>query len=267
MNMPRKQNFRSVNGARIVVAAVGLVVASSAFAGPVPYYYTDWISAAPSLGTAHGVITLPDSSTVSVDFSAVNADGTHGSFAGAYLNNNWAGWGAYSSDYLSSEVSNIPSPADMLQLVGGQNQTYKVHLGAPIKDPLMDIVSLGAAGTNTRYVFDSPFTILSQGTDYWGGCGTCLTQSGNDLIGNEGSGAIKFNGTYSDFSWTVPVGENWHGFTFGIRTTEALEPNPPTGVPEPSPALLFGLGLIGIGLMMKMKRRFDRHENRDGDLL
>ncbi|MBN8714519.1 MAG: PEP-CTERM sorting domain-containing protein [Xanthomonadales bacterium] len=251
-----KTDFRVLSGARIALATLGLGVASSAFA--VPYYYTDWLSANPSAGTAHGVITLPDASTVSVDFTAVYADGSPGSFVGAYTAGNWAGWAAYPSAYTSTEVDNLPLP-DMLQLAGGQNQIYKVHLGAPIKDPLMDIVSLGSPAITTQYSFDVPFTILSQGTDYWGGCNTCLQQSGNNLIGSEGSGAIKFVGTYSDFSWTVPVPEYWHGFTFGIRTTEALEPG--NDVPEPSPAPLFGLGLGGIGLIL-LKRRLDRRAMR-----
>lgn len=249
-----KTYSRALCAAGLVLAVVGLTVASSASA--VPYYYTDWLTASPSGGTAHGVITLPDSSTVSVDFAAINPDGSPGNFVGAYLAGDWTGWADYSSAYLSTEVDNLPLP-DMLQLEGGQNQIYKVHLGAPIKDPLMDIVSLGDSGSDTHYDFDAPFSILSQGPDGWGGCDTCLQQSGNSLIGNEGSGAIKFVGTYSDFSWTVPTGEYWHGFTFGIRTTEALEPNPPTDVPELSPMPLLGCGLVVIGLMMR-KRRLDR---------
>jgi hypothetical protein len=222
-------------------------------ASAVPYYYTDWLTANPGLGTAHGVITLPDSSTVTVDFSAVYADGSPGSFVGAYTAANWGGWSDYSADYLSSTVSTIPYP-DMIQLQGGQNQIYKVHLGASIKDPLMDIVSLGANGTNTHYNFNSPFTILSQGGDYWGGCSACLSQSGNDLIGNEGSGAIQFIGTYSDFSWEAPFGEYWHGFTFGIRTTLAIEPNPPsTSVPEPGTVALIGLGLAGLAAIRRKR--------------
>jgi len=248
--MKKKNDTAKANLARVVLAIACTAISSSAFA--VPYYYTDWTSANPGAGTAHGVITLPDSSTVTVDFSAVYGDGTAGSFVGAYTSADWAGWSNYSSDYLSAQVSTIPYP-DMLQLQGGQDQIYKVHLGAAIKDPLMAIVSLGANGTNTHYNFDSSFTILSQGYDYWGGCLTCLTQSGNDLIGNEGSGTIKFNGTFSDFSWTVPVGEYWHGFTFGIRTTEALEPTTP-GVPEPASLALVSVGLLGIGATLKRRR-------------
>lgn len=251
--------FHGVNSARTALAVLGLLMASSAFAVPTTYYYTNWVTADPSGGTAHGVITLPDSSTVLVDFAAVYADGSAGSFLGAYLNGNWP-WNAYPATYTGSEVSNLPSgdTSDMLQLVGGENQIYKVHLSAPIKDPLMDIVSLGAGGTPTQYDFDSPFTILSQGPAQYGGSDSSLQQSGNDLIGTEGNGAIKFVGTYSDFSWTVPTPEYWHGFTFGIRTTEALEPNPPTDVPEPSSAPLLGLGLAGIGFMLMMRRH--RHK-------
>jgi hypothetical protein len=41
----------------------------------------------------------------------------------------------------------------------------------------------------------------------------------------EGHGTIQFIGTFSTFSWTVPSPETWHGSTFGIRTTQALEPD------------------------------------------
>lgn len=51
----------------------------------------------------------------------------------------------------------------------------------------------------------------------------------------------------------MPTPENWHGFTFGIRTTEALEPNPdPNPVPEPSSIALTGLGLL---LLSRFVRR------------
>lgn len=48
----------------------------------------------------------------------------------------------------------------------------------------------------------------------------------NVLQGAEGHGTIQFLGTFSTFSWEVPITENWHGFTFGIRTTERNEPTP-----------------------------------------
>ena len=90
----------------------------------------------------------------------------------------------------------------------------------------MAIVSLGAAGSNTTYDFDSPFTIVSQGVGFFGGGPNALEQLPGDILrGNQGHGTIQFIGTFSTFSWVVPTPESWHGFTFGIRTTEALEPS------------------------------------------
>ena len=95
----------------------------------------------------------------------------------------------------------------------------------------MAIVSLGAPGTVITYDFDSPFTIVSQGPGYWGGTNTSLTPLAGDVLqGEEGHGTIRFIGTFASFSWTVPKPEGWHGFTFGIRTTERLEPTPDAGV-------------------------------------
>jgi hypothetical protein len=104
-----------------------------------------------------------------------------------------------------------------------------VTLSQPIKDPIMAIVSLGSAAIPITYNFNSPFTIVSQGAGFWGN-GPLTQLPGNILSGAEGHGTIQFIGTFSTFSWTVPTTETWHGFTFGIRTTTALEPNPTASI-------------------------------------
>jgi hypothetical protein len=145
---------------------------------------------------------------------------------------------------MSAQVDNAPPPCDILALEGGVNQTYLVTLSEPIKDPIMAILSLGQPGVFTTYDFDSPFDIVSQGTGYWGGTSSSLAELPGDILqGNEGHGTIQFIGTFDTFSWVVPTPEFWHGFTFGIRTTERIEPDPPATVPEPASFLLLAAGL------------------------
>ncbi len=222
-----------------------------AAAGAVPYHYVDWTSANVAGGTAAGTITLPDSSTVTVTFEAINPDNTPGSLYFAQTGggtNYWAANGG--APYISAEVDNAPPDSDIIALVGGVNQTYRVTLSEPIKDPIMAILSLGSGSIPTTYDFDSPFDIVSQGVGHWGGGPTALSEQAGDVLrGVEGHGTIQFIGTFSTFTWVVPTPETWHGFTFGIRTTEAIEPT----VPEPGMLAIFGLGLAAIGLARRRR--------------
>ncbi len=221
---------------------VALVFANSAFLfsnlalGDV-YQYVDWTAANPAGGTASGTITLPDFSTVDVSFEVINFDGSPGSYFFAQTVGGTDYWNP-SAPYISAEVENAPPTPDILALVGGTDQIYTVTLSEPIKDPIMAIVSLGQPGVQVDYDFDAPFTIVSQGVGYWGGGPAALSQQPGDVLrGFEGHGTIRFDGTFDSFSWTVPLGESWHGFTYGIRTTERIEPT----VPEPSTLLLLAL--------------------------
>jgi hypothetical protein len=237
----------------ITLSAV-LLSAGVSSVSAVPYYYTDWTSANVGAGTASGVITLPDASTVTVNFQAVYPNGSPGNLAFAQINGGTNYWNP-SAPYISAQVDNAPPGTDIIALSGGQNQIYKVTLSEAIKDPIMAIVSLGAPGTNTTYDFDSPFTIVSQGVGYWGGGPNALAQLPGDILqGNEGHGTIQFIGTFSTFSWTVPTPEYWHGFTFGIRTTERIEPTP--SVPDVANTLgLMALSIVGLAAL---RRRFAR---------
>lgn len=207
---------------------LALLIAPGTAAAAV-YSYVDWTAANVAQGTASGTITLPDDSKVEVAFAAINQNGSAGSLYGAQINGGANYWSP-NAPYLSAEVENAPPTPDILQLQGGQNQTYQVTLSEAIKDPIMAIVSLGQAGLRTTYDFDAPFAIVSQGAGYWGGSATALSALAGDILeGYEGHGTIRFVGSFSTFSWTVPTPEGWHGFTFGIRTTERLEPTPGAG--------------------------------------
>jgi hypothetical protein len=230
--------------ARLVLVVACLLLAPS-FTLAFVYRYVDWTTADAAAGTASGVITLPDSSTVTATFDVRNPDGSPGKFFFAITNGGGANYWVPSSPYISTQVENAPPDTDILGLVGGTNSIYRVTLSEPIKDPIMAIVSLGQPGFAVDYDFDRPFSIVSQGTGFWGGNATSLQKLPGDILrGNEGHGTIQFNGTFSVFQWTAPIGETWHGFTYGIRTTEAIEPT----VPEPGTLGLAAIALLGLGV-------------------
>jgi hypothetical protein len=232
---------------RSIVALALLLFVNSA-RGDI-YQYVDWTTANPAAGTASGTISLPDSSSVGVTFEVFNSDGSPGSYFFAQTDPATNYW-IPSAPYMSPSVENAPPTSDILALVGGTNQTYKVTLSEPIKDPIMAIVSLGQPGVIVDYDFDSPFTIVSQGNGYWGGNDTSLSQLPGDVLrGTEGHGTIRFDGTFSTFSWTAPFGETWHGFTYGIRTTEAIEPT----IPEPTTLVLVALSALGCVVIRSRK--------------
>ncbi len=217
---------RTVNGLIDIGAyenQLPAITLTSATGNGTTYYYVNWTSANPSGGTASGTITLPDGSTVNVTFTCLNSDGSAGNFMSAQINGQGYNYWTPTSTWTSATVQNAPPNPDIIQLVGGQNETYVVTLSQPIVDPIMAVLSLG--GSNTcDYDFNAPFTILSQGpSSTFGGGDTKLTQlPGNVLQGQEGDGTIQFLGTFATFSWTVPVPETWHGFTFGIQSTQLL---------------------------------------------
>ncbi|MBM4385894.1 MAG: PEP-CTERM sorting domain-containing protein [Deltaproteobacteria bacterium] len=228
------------------IALVGLLCASPAVAAT--YYYVDWTSSSPSAGTAAGTITLPDSSTVSVTFSVTEPNGAAGAYTFGQTNSGTNYW-VPAAPYLSTQVDNSPPDSDILALTGGTSTTtYTITLSEPIRDPIMAIVSLGQPSVLVTYDFDRPFTIVSQGVGFWGGGPSALTQLPGDVLqGQEGHGTIQFIGTFSTFSWTAPTAEFWHGFTFGIRTTERIEPTP-------EPGALALLAAAGAALALSRRR-------------
>ncbi|HEX4165361.1 MAG TPA: hypothetical protein VHZ55_07795 [Bryobacteraceae bacterium] len=55
-----------------------------------------------------------------------------------------------------------------------------------------------------------------------------MTVSGNTVLGAEGNGVLRFNGTFSQLTWTNPSFENYYAFTLGVAGQAG-----PAVIPEP----------------------------------
>jgi hypothetical protein len=119
-----------------------------------------------------------------------------------------------SGPYISNEIPNAPPGCDALLLdgTGTPNTIYTVTLSENIQDPIMAINSLGSQGDSAEYDFGAPFQLLvptdPSAVGAYDATYGALTVIGNNLIGLEGAGVIKFIGTYNEFQWSVPNGEN-----------------------------------------------------------
>lgn len=132
---------------------------------------------------------------------------------------------APSAPYLSAGVPNAPH-TDIVGVVDFA-ATHSITFGSAVTNPYMAIVGLGSSSVNTQWVFDSSFTILSQGVGFFGGPGTLTALPGNTLDGAEGSGVIQFIGTFTSISWTVVNGEQpWSDADNIVGITVGLVPAP-----------------------------------------
>jgi len=159
---------------------------------------------------------------------------------------------APAADFTAGGAINPPPNTGLIGLSQG-NSSYGANLlpygnevtfSKPVTNPIIDIVSLGWGGAQiVNYNFSATPVILSQGTDNWGGGPSDLWVISNTLYGNEGSGVVQFDGTYSSISWTADGGEYWNGITVGAAT------------PEPNSLLLLGTGLAAFAGMLRRKLR------------
>jgi hypothetical protein len=141
--------------------------------------------------------------------------------------------------YLQGEVTNAPPTPDILQMSTAVSRS--LTFSRPVTDLYFAYVSLNGNG----FVFSQDFTIVSQGTGFWGtGTATKSSPSAGQfaLTGTSGEphGLIKFTGTFSSLSWTSNSNENWYGFTVAAA------------VPEPSAASLI---IFSTGALLALRRR------------
>ena len=121
-----------------------------------------------------------------------------------------------------------------------------------VVNPLIAFISVGQPALPITYTFTSGgapvlFSVLADNTSeqaYWGR-GT-NTVSGNTIRGNEFSGVIQLQGTFTSVDLAFSPNEGWHGFTVGTGASV---------VPEPSTYVLLSTGLAALGVVARRRRR------------
>lgn len=224
-----------------LAAVVGLgLSATSGFASTLSW--VDWTAASATSATGH----LGD---VEVSFSGLPNPGVD-------LGGGENFWAFNSQIYTPTGAEEAPQDSDMIRLTGGTEAgTQTITFSRAVVDPVMAIFSLGRGDGNgaglSRYVFDTDFTILNQGSGKFGAGEDRLTQvSGNTLDGEEGYGLIQFSGSYTSISWDIPIAEFWGGIQVGFVNEQQVAP-----VPLPASALLLLGGIASFAAVGRRKRK------------
>ncbi len=204
----------------VLAFVITLTITTTAYASNI-YYYANWTAdtlSGAGNGSATGTIITPQG-TVNISYTGDVVSSTQINNIGTDY------YTAWQSVYTNSTVSNSPTNVDVISLSQAQAYTDTLTFSTPITNPIVDIVSLGPT---VSYIFSATPVLLSQGSASFGGCGTCLSITGNTLTGTEGDGVVEFVGTFSSISWTTSGGEYWNGFTIGVAGEATAAPEPAT---------------------------------------
>jgi hypothetical protein len=159
---------------------------------------------------------------------------------------NYPSWNP-ASTFSGGTVDNPPPQSGgIIELWGGfREEIQTITFSSPVTNPVMAIWSLGSdinqSPTTAEFDFDisEPFTIQSGGPsfEYPAGpiyYGDSIYRGLTNVYGQEGSGTIQFQGTFSSITFRTPDLEIWYGFTVGVP------------VPEPGILILLGISMASI---------------------
>lgn len=203
-------------------------------------HWTDWMTSdlETSTGTMGSVgVTFESDGLLFAQLGAGNLVGTGSPGGNPDPDVNYWTEGTPAPYTGNAVVDNAPTPHELLGF-SNPSETNVLTFDMPVLNPVMALVSMGAANNFVAYNFDTPFTLLSEGEGYWGD-GT-YDIFGNTLEGEELHGVIQFQGLITQIQWSSSF-EYWHGFTVGYSV-------PSPSVPEPATAGLLLTSLLALAL-------------------
>ena len=222
--------------------ASALIIAAAGAVGPASAGTIDWTLWTSS--TQGNALSSPGSATGTAGATGV-------SYAGELENlfYNYPSWQPSPPTFSGGTIANAPPSVNGIiqQFGGAYGLTDTITFSHPVTDPVMAIWSLGQGGIVASYQFtaDEPFTVESGGPSSEYGGSSIYACDTDAVCGQEGNGTIQFSGTYDSITWTNPTFENWYGFAVGV---------PQAAIPEPGTVAIFGVGLIGLGLLRRKRR-------------
>jgi hypothetical protein len=161
------------------------------------------------------------------------------------------------STFSGGDVGNNPPNTPSIKLQGGTPAgappiTETITFSSAVVDPVFAIWSLGRTSTPASFNFITKDDIILEGggpSAEFGG--SSISVSGSNVLGSEGNGVIRIDGSLTSISFTTPIFEDYYAFTVGYDQTLT----PPSEVPEPATLSLFGLGLAALPFV---RRSFSR---------
>ena len=229
--------MKSIRLCSVRLLTLAVAVAAAAFTLPLHASTIDWTHWTAAVSGNPGSASGSLGSGVTVTYAGEN----NGLLIG------YPSWNP-ASTFSGGTVGNAPPAANnAVALTGGSAYTETITFSSAVTDPVMAIWSLGQPGVAALFDFTSsePFSIQAGGPSAEYG-GTSITQSGNNVMGNEGNGVIQFSGSFTQLTFTTPNFENYYAFTVG-------SPAAASAVPEPGTYLLLA---TGIGMLFFFRRSF-----------